>query len=146
MTIESLFSSQQLLNYHLFCSIWMTSLIWVIQLVHYPFFQFVSEQNKQKASVFHTSRIFWCVFPFMIIEIASWTGYLLLSFNTKPETVLITLLLTGIWLITFFVQVPQHQQMAQSYDINFIQKLVNKNWIRTIFWTLKLIILILFIN
>ena len=105
-----------------------------------------SEQNKQKASVFHTSRIFWCVFPFMIIEIASWAGYLLLNFNTKPETILITLLLAGIWLITFFVQVPQHQQMAQSYDINLIQKLVNKNWIRTIFWTLKLIILILFIN
>jgi hypothetical protein len=42
-----------------------------------------------------------------------------------------------IWLVTFFVQVPLHNQLSDGYDESTVHKLINTNWIRTALWSLK---------
>ena len=132
-------STNQLLMIHAVASIWMTSLIWVIQLVHYPFFQYVDQNKQRLAANFHTSRIFWCVFPAMIIEVITLILYIIQKNQINEIEITITTLLITIWASTILIQVPQHQAMATQYNQSIIKQLVKKNWIRTICWTLKTI-------
>ena len=136
-------STNQLLIIHAVASIWMTSLIWVIQLVHYPFFQYVDQQQQRKAANFHTSRIVWCVLPAMIIELITLCLYMINSSQINWLEFTMCGLLIAIWATTFLIQVPQHQAMSIGYNKTLINQLVNKNWSRTICWTLKTIIVIL---
>jgi len=44
-----------------------------------------------------------------------------------------------IWLSTFLIQVPIHNQLGIGKDSFLIKRLVQTNWIRTILWTSKAI-------
>ena len=47
------------------------------------------------------------------------------------------ILVVLIWASTYFIQIPQHNKLGEGKDVEVIQELVNKNWIRTVLWTLK---------
>ena len=128
---------------HCVSSIWMTSLIWVIQLVHYPFFKFVDHRQQQKSASFHTQSISYCVLPAMLIEVSSWGFYLIVTKNLSLISIIITLLLMIIWGSTFFIQVPHHQSMRLGFNDELVNKLVTMNWIRTIAWSIKSCLLLL---
>ena len=115
-------------------------LIWLIQLLHYPSFTFYEESHFPEAMLFHQRRISFIVIPLMFFElfITGWSFYQAQNFYTT--TCLIMLI--GIWLSTFSLQVPAHEKLILKKDDLQIQKLVNTNWIRTILWSLKLLILI----
>ena len=130
-------SINHLLIIHAVASIWMTSLIWIIQLVHYPFFNYVDQNKQRLAANFHTSRIFWCVFPAMIIEVFTLFLYLIQKTTVTGLDIIIASLLFIIWACTFFIQVPQHQAMATGYAQSLVNNLVKYNWIRTTCWTIK---------
>jgi hypothetical protein len=44
-------------------------------------------------------------------------------------------LLAVIWLSTFLVQVPLHTRLAGGFDAGIHRKLVWSNWLRTLAWT-----------
>ena len=46
-------------------------------------------------------------------------------------------LLGIIWLSTALVQVPRHSQLSRGYDAKVIGELVGSNWLRTVAWTLR---------
>jgi hypothetical protein len=46
-------------------------------------------------------------------------------------------LVVFVWIITFFVQVPLHNQLSTSRSSAAITKLVKSNWLRTALWTMK---------
>ncbi len=111
-------------------------LIWVVQLVLYPAFEFVDNQNFLAFHQHHTSAITLIVMPLMLAELG------LCIYLTKQEysIYLGPLILVGlIWLSTFLIQVPIHNALGNGKDSFLIQKLVNTNWIRTILWTIKAI-------
>jgi len=109
-------------------------LIWVVQLVHYPTFEFVDSQNFLAFHQHHTTSITLIVMPLMLAELGIGT-YLT---TQHPSIYLGPLILVGlIWLSTFLIQVPIHNTLGNGKDNFLIQKLVNTNWIRTILWTAK---------
>ena len=51
------------------------------------------------------------------------------------------ILLIIIWLSTFFIQVPIHNKLLDEPS-NYLTKLVRTNWIRTVLWTVKAMMII----
>jgi uncharacterized membrane protein len=130
-----------LLVIHLVACAFMTGLIWVIQLLHYPAFAQVDESQFADFHRQHSTRITWIVAPVMTLELGTGIGLLFFSsaagfFATNISLIILT------WLATGILSVPCHQILSERQDLRTIQKLVTSNWLRTILWTLRLCILI----
>jgi hypothetical protein len=117
----------------------LVGLIWTIQVVHYPLFLKVGSENFVSYIKSHQNRISILVIPLMSIELLS--SIFLYTVNPHIElkgTYLYSLIIVIlIWLLTFFVHMPQHKKLLSGFDRCTIKKLVNTNWIRTILWTIK---------
>ncbi len=132
-----------LLLVQLACSLFMMGLIWFVQLVHYPLMKFVDSTRFADFSQAHQHRTTWVVAVPMLVELAAAVG-LLLSSPWKRQSVpyLASLaLLAVIWIATVARQMPLHRQLLCGYDAACIQRLVTSNWVRTISWSLRSILL-----
>lgn len=122
----------------------MTGVIWVIQLVQYPFFSEVNAENFPKYHAAHTFWITPIVAPAMLVEL--FTSILLVFFppaGIDHKLLWFGLILTGIvWASTFFLQIPLHNKLALGFDPNAHTALVSTNWIRTAAWSLRGVLVI----
>ena len=118
----------------------MVGVIWVIQLLHYPSFHFISEKKYIEFQHFHMQRISFIVIPVMLIESAS--ALLLAYFFRSSLTIILLALILGIWGITFIFFTKMHQKLTNGYDRTIVDSLVKINWSRTALWSLRLIILL----
>lgn len=129
---------------NLFSTLFMTGLIWFVQIVHYPLFDRVGESffvNYEKDHSFLTTLV---VGPPMLIE-AFTTALLILyrpTFLKSEYAYLGLIFLIIIWLSTVLLQVPQHNILTNNFDSNAYINLVKSNWIRTIFWSFRSILLL----
>jgi L-cystine uptake protein TcyP (sodium:dicarboxylate symporter family) len=122
----------------------LVGLIWTIQLVHYPSFNYIDSQTYKSFQSFHVNAITPLVAPLMIIEMLFYVLSLKFDFYLKKiHYIIIFTLLTTIWLCTAFVSVPLHNALQAGKDSILISKLVGTNWIRTFAWTLKLYLMII---
>lgn len=118
----------------------MFGLIWLIQLVHYPAFKYVSESEFKTFAKFHTDSISFVVIPLMITEAT--TAALLYYFHFEAPYIAASLYaLIAIWLSTFILSVPCHTRLLKGKCDKTIKKLVLTNWIRTSLWTLRTFLL-----
>lgn len=131
-------SLTQLFYIQLFCSLFMTGLIWFVQIVHYPLFSYIEPHCFPDYAKKHQWLTSWVVGPIMLTEVFS----AIVLFIQHRFFLLNIMLLTGIWLSTAILQIPLHGRLAEHYDLENIHSLVRGNWIRTILWTLKSIVLI----
>lgn len=124
---------------HVFVSLFMTGLCWFVQMVHYPLFHQIEldEFPAYEKKNFNTGFI---TVPLMVIEMT--TGLLLLYYNFDILFVFNIFLLGITGLSTFIFQVPIHLKLAQKATTALIRKLILTNWIRTISWTLRAVILV----
>ncbi|MFA0782744.1 hypothetical protein [Fervidibacter sacchari] len=124
---------------HLTATLFMTGVIWFVQIVHYPLFRLVGNSEFARYETAHTFWTTWVVAPPMLTEMA--TAVLLLLFKPKgvSDSILwVNLaLLAAIWLSTAFLQVPCHQQLSQGFDAATHHRLVVTNWLRTVCWTVR---------
>lgn len=119
-----------------FASVFMTGLIWIVQLVHYPSFRFVSEVNYLAFQNHHVRSIDKIVIPMMVAEIT--TSFALSWFDGfLSMNALGFYLVLLIWISTGLFSVPAHSKLESGKDIDAINSLVSTNWIRTILWTVK---------
>ena len=118
----------------------MVGIIWVIQLLHYPAFNFIKESDYVEFQHFHMQRISFIVVPVMILEL--FTAFMLVYYIRSNLLILCMIILLFIWLITFVFFTKLHQSLLDGYDKTIVDKLVTINWSRTILWSLRLIILI----
>lgn len=120
-------------------TLYMTGLIWCIQIVHYPLFAQVGKEGFAAYEIAHSSLITPVVGLPMLIELV--TAGLLLFFRSPAiglgETIVGLALVVVIWLSTMFLQVPQHTILSSGFDATAHQFLVNSNWLRTIAWSLR---------
>jgi hypothetical protein len=118
---------------------YMTGLIWFVQIVHYPLFAAVGSEEFSSYEQRHTSLTTWVVAPPMLLEVA--TAVLLFWFRPPGVSVwqlwVGIILLAAIWLSTFLLQVPCHETLSNEFDEIVHQRLVSTNWIRTIAWSLR---------
>lgn len=120
----------------LFAVSWMlVGLIWVVQLVLYPAFHFVSEEQFPAFHRHHTTSIILIVMPLMLAELALTACQALQTMAFFEWVPLV--MVAGIWACTFFVSVPLHQALSQGRNHTKINRLIRTNWIRTLLWTMK---------
>lgn len=117
---------------HLLVTFGLVVLIWLIQLLHYPSFRFVAPERFADFAGFHQTWISFVVMPLMLAELA------LVAVQFRLVLAVIVAL---VWASTFFLQVPCHQILSGGYDREVIERLISTNWIRTILWSIKFLIL-----
>lgn len=139
--IMSATSANLLFLLHLTATAAMFGVIWLVQLVHYPIFLGLSEKEFQTWHEFHSRRISYLVAPLMVFELFS--SLVMSDYDPSAVNLMVLVLTIGIWLSTFLLSVPLHNQLAkQGFDQALITRLINTNWPRTIFYSVKLLIMI----
>lgn len=124
----------------------MTGIIWFVQVVHYPLFTRIPAEGFIRYERAHTVRTGWVVAPLMLLELGTALGLLVATGQdgSRPAIATTPLYLASlgclilIWLSTFLVQVPLHGILENQHDHRAMRWLERTNWIRTIFWTLRL--------
>ncbi|TDJ09430.1 MAG: hypothetical protein E2O68_00385 [Deltaproteobacteria bacterium] len=134
------------LGLHYFCCSFMTGLIWIIQVIHYPSFKFLDRDRFSEFEKFHIKRLSSLVAPVMLVELGS--GVALFYFWKEAyfwPMLFNIILLVIIWLVTLFLTRPYHVKLLRRFDLNLLHKLIRINWARTILWSIRCIILGLFV-
>jgi len=129
---------------HVATTMFMVGLIWLIQIVHYPLFAHVGDNTFLDYHKRHTQWITTIVAPLMLLELA--TGLLLwLMAPLQPFWILNTMGIAVIWGSTAFWQVRLHKQLSLvdgTARLALIRQLVASNWLRTIFWSFRCLLLV----
>jgi hypothetical protein len=127
---------------HAASTLWMTGLIWFVQVVHYPLFALVGPSGFATYEHAHTTRTTLVVGPPMLLELATTVALLGLASDAVPRSAAWTgaALLAVIWLSTALLQVPQHSLLSFGFDARASEFLVQSNWVRTIGWSLRAVL------
>ena len=120
----------------------MVGLIWFVQIVHYPLHSIVGPGEFEQYQAAHMSRTSLVVVPPMLIELAGAAWFAFNPIGTEagiPSQVhwLAFGILAAVWVSTAFLQVPVHNQLLVEPSAQAYSSLVNTNWIRTIGWSLR---------
>jgi len=119
-------------------SVWaMTGVIWVIQLVHYPMFDAVDRGGWRRFGDRHRRSISFVVGPFMLAE--GVTGLWLAAAPPGDVGRLLPLVALALMAVAYgttaLVSVPLHERLTDRFDADAHRRLVGTNWIRTVAWT-----------
>lgn len=129
---------------HLAATLFLVGLIWVVQVVHYPLFAQVGDEQFHGYWRGHTRLITWLVAPSMLAE----AGTAVLLFAARPPglSLLVLVIAFGLlvlnWLSTWLVQIPCHERLGRRFDPATLRRLVLTNWVRTAAWTLRGVLLL----
>lgn len=131
-----------ILAIHIAATVAMVGIIWSVQWVQYPLFAQVEGAQFRGYHDAHMRRIGNVVGPLMILEAG--TGVLLVANSALISNLgfLVSLvLLAVIWGSTFVVQIPLHRRLGATFSKDDVQRLVRSNWLRTIPWTARALLL-----
>ncbi|OAI56269.1 hypothetical protein AYO47_02230 [Planctomyces sp. SCGC AG-212-M04] len=136
MTVETV------LLLHFLAAVVMTAVIWFVQVVQYPLFAKIGEAEFPAYAAEYQWRIGWIVIGPMLTEV--FTAAALAVFHPgiykHPAFAIAAVLLAVVWASTFVGLVPLHQKLLQGKDLATIARLVKSNWLRTIAWTARAIL------
>ncbi len=122
----------------------MFSAIWFVQLAYYPLLKFVGRKEFAGYETEYVKRIM--PFAMLMLSLELIAGILLLwirPVNVSFIKVLIgVLLLAIIWMSTFFIQLPLHKKLRRGFNKNTHDLLLKTNWLRTMAWTLRAILMV----
>ena len=127
-----------LLLIHLALTAAMTGLIWFVQIVHYPLYREVPEDAFAAYQQRHLRGAGPLIAPIMVFELL--TLALVLWKTPHPMFFASGVVLAGLWLSTFLIQVPLHRRLEARRDETSIRRLVGTNWIRTLGWNLRTVL------
>ncbi|MEP7362341.1 MAG: hypothetical protein ABI972_03730 [Acidobacteriota bacterium] len=127
---------------HTSLTCFMTGLIWFVQLVHYPLFATVGRETFVAYEREHMRRVSWIVGPAMLAEAVSAAALVWLAGADQPLLVLNFGLIAVTWLSTALWQVPRHECLRNGFDAHAADRLVQTNWVRTLCWTARCILLL----
>ena len=118
----------------------LVGVILMTQILSYPLLLKLGISNFYNYYNSYTKRISFIVIPLMIFEVllSIILNIILNNFYLFASNILLFV----VWGSTFFIQVPIHNKLSTNHSYVLINKLIYTNWIRTIAWICKLIILI----
>jgi hypothetical protein len=126
----------KLLLVNLATSLYMTGVIWFVQVVHYPLFLAVGREGFAAYEARHGQLTSIVVAPAMLLELG--VSIWILARGGASGPVWVASGLTALlWVSTFLVQVPLHERLRGGYDAELIARLVWTNWWRTAGWTMR---------
>jgi hypothetical protein len=121
-------------------AVYLTGVIWVVQLVTYPALTLVGKPEFARYHAAHTRGMSWAVGAPMVAELAlagwlAWATYP--AWGAGPALGQFLLVLV-VWAVTFFMAVPFHNRLETGgYDYIALDGLVRTNWLRTLAWTVR---------
>ena len=131
--------ARALLLLHLAATLFMVGVIWFVQIAHYPLLVRIAQNDIPAYEKVHTRLAAWVVGPPMIVELVS--GVILLWVRPAGVSSLMAwagvALLAITWCSTQFVQVPCHARLSRAFDPVVHRRLVRTNWVRTVAWSLR---------
>ena len=130
-----------LLNFGL-CA-FLTGIIWMVQVVHYPSFGRVGKAEFGRFHQAHTTGMGYLVGAPMVLELGL-SIWLAVAVRHTPIATASgwALGLVGIiWAVTFLISVPFHNRLESGFDYVAIDGLTRTNWLRTLAWTARAILL-----
>jgi hypothetical protein len=134
-----LFTLESMLLLNVASTLFMTGLIWFVQIVHYPLFNVVGADKFIAYELKHSNLTTFVVVAPMFVELITSVALLW----QRPEGIATwqlwagAFLVGGIWVSTAFLQVPQHSVLSQGFNERVYELLVQGNWLRTVAWTLR---------
>lgn len=123
--------------FNLLATWYLVGLIWMVQIVHYPLLDRVGSQEFEGYEQDHNRLITPVVGVVMLLEIATSLALLLARPSGFPSWAawLGVGLVLAIWMSTALIQVPCHSVLLTGFQESAYRRLVQSNWIRTICWT-----------
>lgn len=128
---------------HFSLTLYMTGVIWLIQIIHYPLFKFVGESTFLDYHKGHLQKTSLVIAMPMLLELLT-AIYLIAAhsiYRSNIAFLVASFFIAFIWIITFFISVPKHDLLSSDHNDLTITALVKTNWIRTIAWSIRAIIL-----
>jgi hypothetical protein len=116
-------------------TLFMTGLIWFVQVVHYPLLASVGPEHAVAYQAEHMTRTSWVVAVPMLVEAASCALLTFRGYAPAWQRWPGALLLAVVWIATALLLVPAHEALARGFDANVHARLVGANWIRTVAWS-----------
>lgn len=114
-------------------------MIWLVQLVVYPAFQYFNHSNLERWHHHYTKGITIVVMPLMVSQLVL-HSYILYQEKSPVEVITLALVLAA-WYITFVHAVPLHNKISMRTDIeDSIKSLIQFNLGRALIWTVVLAI------
>ncbi|WP_442505800.1 hypothetical protein SH528x_004609 [Novipirellula sp. SH528] len=114
-------------------------LIWLVQWIIYPSFEFCDPDRFKSWHTRYTQLISFFVIPLMFAQVGL-HGWAIVSDPSIAGWFAI-LCIAIAWGSTFVLSVPCHNRLQQhGYDVATIGRLVQTNWVRTAAWTAVLIV------
>ncbi|MBC7714149.1 MAG: hypothetical protein H7177_12470 [Rhizobacter sp.] len=132
-----------ILKIHFAATLYMLGLICLIQAIHYPLFSLVGEKEFVNYHKQHIRLTSFVIAGPMLIELFS----AIALFYVNPALRNISffsgsfLLLIIIWAVTFLISIPQHDILATGFEHKAWSTLTKTNWIRTVSWGLRSVII-----
>jgi hypothetical protein len=134
-------SQSSLFSLHLAVTWMLVGLIWVVQMVIYPQFKRVGQAEFVAFHFGHCWRIGLVVTPLIAMECLTAAG--LWWMGQRGEGFVFSLaLIPVVWLSTGLIQAPLHLRLMRGYDLVLIQRVTWTNWLRTLVWTLRGLVLL----
>ena len=110
-------------------------LIWLVQLVIYPSFQYYGPSDLKRWHSKYTGQITVVVLPLMVGQLITSSMLAYLEISVLNLTKLALILIN--WVLTFVVFVPLHQKLEHIGEpLQLTKALIIKNWPRTFIWSL----------
>ena len=127
---------------HLLSVAWMTGLIWLIQIVHYPLMRDVAPERFPSFHAAHSAGITPIVMGPMLLELG--TAALLVAdcpaWLQPWEARAMLGLSLAVFAATALLSVPAHGALSGGFDATAHARLVQTNWARTAAWSLHLLL------
>lgn len=133
-----------LLLANLIWSAFLTGLIWFVQIVHYPLFRKVPTAHFGTYHAAHTLTTGRVVALPMLLEllIGGWLAMQFFPGHLKWINYAAYACVIIVWAATFLLAIPLHNVLtANGYNEEAISSLVTCNWIRTVGWTVRTVLL-----
>jgi hypothetical protein len=124
-----------LLILHAAATLYMTGVIWFVQIVHYPLFSRVGRPEFTEYEREHVRRTGWVVVGPMLAELAF---SMAVAWIAGGSLAWIGLALAGvIWTSAWCWQAPAHRRLEAGFDATAHQRLTRTNWVRAVAWTAR---------
>ncbi|CAA9474314.1 MAG: hypothetical protein-transmembrane region and signal peptide prediction [uncultured Solirubrobacteraceae bacterium] len=117
--------------------LFMTGVIWFVQLVHYPLFGKVGAEAWPTYHREHSRRTTWVVIAPMSVDLLTSLALVVIA----PAGVSPVLIAGGAlaavvtWAATGLLAVPAHRDLGDGWQAGIGRRLTGANWVRTTAWS-----------
>ena len=115
----------------------------ITQFITYPSFKSIDPEIFSNFHKIYTQKMLFIVGPIMTIEFLS--VVVLLFINIDFHFLVQFIFVFLIWILTFFLIVPIHNELEKHYNKSLNNKLIKLNGYRTFLWFVKFIFLLIII-